>query len=92
MGESGNHTDELTMYLLSRICNIHLAVICKDCVYYSHTIPPEDSEPRDCDIMFVYLGNNNFREVKMCSSSNTHCVKDKSNKLGVDIEWKPKGK
>ena len=30
--QSGNRADELTLYLLSRICNLHIAVICKE--YY----------------------------------------------------------
>ena len=68
--QTGNRADELTFYLLSRICNVQMAVIGKDTIYYSHTLVPELSHPMDCDIIFTYLGNNNFHEVKMCSTCN----------------------
>ena len=54
--ESGNRADELTLYLLSRVCNLHIAVIGKDTIYYSHTGLPELSHLTDCDINFCILG------------------------------------
>ena len=89
--ENGNCTDELVLYLLSRICNKHISIICKDKVYYYHTTPPEHSQPTDCDFMFVYLGKNDIREVKICTLSHSQIVQIKVCKPPSDNDWEPKG-
>ena len=38
--QSGNRADKLTLYLLSRIYNVHITVIGKDIIYYSPHIDP----------------------------------------------------
>ena len=88
--QSGNRADELTLYLLSRICNVHIAVIGKDTIYYSHTLAPELSDPKDCDIIFTYLGNNNFHEVKMCSTHSDRTKSSTKSHGDDDDDWKPK--
>ena len=87
--QSDKCADELALYFLSRICNNHIAIICKDKVYYSHTTPPQDSQPMDCDFMFVYLGKNNFREVKVQMPSFTQHLQTKIHKPPSDNEWEP---
>ena len=87
--QSGNRADKLTLYLLSRICNVHIAVICKDTIYYSLTLAPELSDPKDCDIIFAYFGNN-FHEVKMCSTFSDRTKVSTKSCGDDDNDWKPK--
>ena len=88
--QSGNRADELTLYLLSRICNVHIAVIGKGTIYYSHTLASELSDPKDCDIIFAYLGNNNFHEVKMHSTHSDRTKSSTKSHGDQDNDWKPK--
>ena len=88
--QSGNRAEKLTLYLLSRICNVHVAVIGKDMIYYSHTLPPELRDPKDCDTIFTYLGNNDFHEVKMCSNHSDWTKSSTKSHGDDDDDWKPK--
>ena len=51
---------------------------------------PELSDPKDCDIIFAYLGNNNFCEVKMHSTLSDRTKVSTKSHGDDDDDWKPK--
>ena len=59
MEQPGHRGDELALYLLAVMNQIHYCIITKTQVFYSH---PTFSCPSDVHIKLVYLGNSIFRD------------------------------
>ena len=51
-------------------------------------MPTSVSDPTDCDIMFVYLGNNNFHEVKIHSTPQDQATSTTKFNRDSDKDWK----
>ena len=67
MSVPGNCGDELSLYLVARMCNEQVAVITKNDIWYTGKLDNNEEAfitLEDVDLVLVYLGKNVFRATK----------------------------